>query len=277
MILIINNDKRMNYLSEYIRESGFDLAEYHRDSFNFDFNILKQTHYFILPFGGISESGQIANTNLRLTEEVLLSLPDDCIILTPIKYPKLVQLLNAVSRKCEVIFDYDEVAIYNSIPTAEGVIFNVIKNTEITIHQAEILVIGSGRTGITIARDLALLGAHVTVTFRKKKDEARLFEMGLNPIHVDLMVEDLKHYDVIVNTVPAMVLDEQALNNVQSECYIIDVSSKPGGVDFDYAKQIGIQAELAGSLPSIIAPKTAAYYLFRFVRNYIASNDKKGR
>lgn len=277
MILIINNDKRMNYLSEYIRDSGFDLAEYHRDSFNFDFNILKQTHYFILPFGGISESGQIANTNLRLTEEVLLSLPDNCIILTPIKYPKLVQLLNAVSRKCEVIFDFDEVAIYNSIPTAEGVIFNVIKNTEITIHQAEILVIGSGRTGITIARDLALLGAHVTVTFRKKKDEARLFEMGLNPIHVDLMVEDLKHYDVIVNTVPAMVLDEQALNNVQSECYIIDVSSKPGGVDFDYAKQIGIQAELAGSLPSIIAPKTAAYYLFRFVRNYIASHDKKGR
>lgn len=277
MILIINNDKRMNYLSEYIRDSGFDLAEYHRDSFNFDFNILKQTHYFILPFGGISESGQIANTNLRLTEEVLLSLPDDCIILTPIKYPKLVQLLDAVSRKCEVIFDFDEVAIYNSIPTAEGVIFNIIKNTEITIHQAEILVIGSGRTGVTIARDLALLGAHVTVTFRKKKDEARLFEMGLNPIHVDLMVEDLKHYDVIVNTVPAMVLDEQALNNVQSECYIIDVSSKPGGVDFDYAKQIGIQAELAGSLPSIIAPKTAAYYLFRFVRNYIASNDKKGR
>lgn len=277
MILIINNDKRMNYLSEYIRDNGFDLAEYHRDSFNFDFNILKQTHYFILPFGGISESGQIANTNLRLTEEVLLSLPDDCIILTPIKYPKLVQLLDAVSRKCEVIFDFDEVAIYNSIPTAEGVIFNIIKNTEITIHQAEILVIGSGRTGVTIARDLALLGAHVTVTFRKKKDEARLFEMGLNPIHVDLMVEDLKHYDVIVNTVPAMVLDEQALNNVQYECYIIDVSSKPGGVDFDYAKQIGIQAELAGSLPSIVAPKTAAYYLFRFVRNYIASNDKKGR
>lgn len=277
MILIINNDKRMNYLSDYIRESGLDLVEYHRESFSFDFNILKQTHYFILPFGGISESGQIANTNLRLTEEVLLSLPDDCTILTPIKYPKLIQLLAAVPRKCEIIFDYDEVAIYNSIPTAEGVIFNIIKNTDITIHQAEILVIGSGRTGITIARDLNLLGAHVTVTFRKKKDEARLFEMGLTPIHIDLMVEDLQHFDVIVNTVPAMVLDERALNHVKSDCYIIDVSSKPGGVDFDYAKQIGVEAELAGSLPSIVAPKTAAYYLFRFVRNYITSDHIKGR
>ncbi|MTK84078.1 dipicolinate synthase, partial [Turicibacter sanguinis] len=36
-------------------------------------------------------------------------------------------------------------------------------------------------------------------------------------------------------------------------------------------------AELAGSLPSIVAPKTAAYYLFRFLTNYIATADKKGR
>lgn len=265
----------MNYLSEYIRDGGLDLVQYHRDSVSFDFHILKETHYFILPFGGISESGQIANTHLRLTEEVLLSLPEDCVILTPIRYPKLMELLTKVPRKCEVIFDYDEVAIYNSIPTAEGVIYNIIKNTDITIHQAEILVIGSGRTSLTIARDLKALGACVSVTFRKKRDEARLFEMGLQPIHVDLMVEDLQHYDVIVNTVPALVLDEKALDHVNKNCYIMDVSSKPGGVDFDYAKQLGIQAELAGALPSIVAPKTAAYYLFRFVRDYIALNGKK--
>ena len=275
MILLINNDKRMNYLSEYIRDGGLDLVQYHRDSVSFDFHILKETHYFILPFGGISESGQIANTHLRLTEEVLLSLPEDCVILTPIRYPKLMELLTKVPRKCEVIFDYDEVAIYNSIPTAEGVIYNIIKNTDITIHQAEILGIGSGRTSLTIARDLKALGAYVSVTFRKKRDEARLFEMGLQPIHVDLMVEDLQHYDVIVNTVPALVLDEKALDHVNKNCYIMDVSSKPGGVDFDYAKQLGIQAELAGALPSIVAPKTAAYYLFRFVRDYIALNGKK--
>ena len=275
MILLINNDKRMNYLSEYIRDGGLDLVQYHRDSVSFDFHILKETHYFILPFGGISESGQIANTHLRLTEEVLLSLPEDCVILTPIRYPKLMELLTKVPRKCEVIFDYDEVAIYNSIPTAEGVIYNIIKNTDITIHQAEILVIGSGRTSLTIARDLKALGAYVSVTFRKKRDEARLFEMGLHPIHVDLMVEDLQHYDVIVNTVPALLLDEKALNHVNKNCYVMDVSSKPGGVDFDYAKQLGIQAELAGALPSIVAPKTAAYYLFRFVRDYIALNGKK--
>ena len=102
----------------------------------------------------------------------------------------MLELLEIVPRKYEVIFDHDEVAIYNSIPTAEGVLYHIIKNTDITIHQAEILVIGSGRIALTIARDLKALGAYVSVTFRKKKDEARLFEMGLNPIHIDLMVSD---------------------------------------------------------------------------------------
>ncbi|MGL4374782.1 MAG: NAD(P)-dependent oxidoreductase, partial [Turicibacter sp.] len=180
-------------------------------------------------------------------------------------------------RKCEIIFDYDEVAIYNSIPTAEGVIYNIIKNTDITIHQAEILVVGAGRTGQTIARDLKALGANVSVTFRSKKDEARIFEMGITPIHIGLMVEDLHHYDVIVNTVPVLLFDQKALDSVKQEVYVIDVSSKPGGVDFEYANKIGINAELAGSLPSIVAPKTAAYYLFRFIRDYIATDVKKER
>ncbi|HAX72603.1 MAG TPA: dipicolinate synthase [Firmicutes bacterium] len=275
MILIINNDKRMNYLSEYILESGLDLIQYHCDSHDFDSNILSKTLYFILPFGGISADGKIANTNLYLTEEVLTLLPKNCTILTPIKYPTLVKLLNIVPRKCEIIFDYDEVAIYNSIPTAEGVIYYIIKNTDITIHQAEILVVGAGRCGQTIASDLKALGANVTVTFRKKKDEARLYEMGVTPMHVDLMLGDLHHYDVIVNTVPVLLFNEQVLDHVKRDCYIVDVSSKPGGVDFEYAKRIGINAELAGSLPSIVAPKTAAYYLFRFIRDYIAKNATK--
>ena len=38
-----------------------------------------------------------------------------------------------VNDNRKVVLDYDEVAIYNSIPTAEGVIYNIIKNTDITI------------------------------------------------------------------------------------------------------------------------------------------------
>ena len=276
MILIINNDKRMNYLAEYIRDFGMDLIEYRNDSADFDLNALKEVNYLILPFGGIGADGKIAQTSLYLTNHVLKALPKDCTIFTPIKYPKLLELTKEEPRKIECIFDYDEVAIYNSVPTAEGVIYNIIKNTDITIHQADILVIGAGRCGQTIARDLKALGARVTVTYRKVVDESRLFELGLIPLHIDYFVEDLQHFDVVINTVPVFILDSKALDRLQKDCYVIDIASKPGGTDFEYAKSIGINAELAGSLPSIVAPKTAAYYLFKFINSYIAK-DKKGR
>lgn len=266
----------MNYLADYIRDSGLDISRYHHNVEEFSEKTLAETKYFILPFGGISEDGQIADTNLYLTVEVLKTLPEDCIILTPIKYPKLMDLLESVPRKCEIIFDYDEVAIYNSIPTAEGVIYHIIKNTDITIHQANILVIGSGRCGKTVARALKAIGAHVTVTYQKGEDGARLFELGFHPLHLNFLTADLHYYDVIVNTAPALVLNKKALAGVKKDGYIIDISSKPGGVDFDYAKELNIKAELAGSLPSMVAPKTAAYYLFRFIRDYITANAKKG-
>ena len=276
MILLINNDKRMNYLAEYIRQSGLDLMEYRSEAKGFDLNALKEVDYFILPFGGLAADGRIAATDLYFTEEVMEVLKKECTILSPIKYPRLMELLKKRPLKFDCIFDYDEVAIYNSIPTAEGVIFNIIKNTEITIHQSNILVVGAGRCGITLARDLKALGANVVVTYRKKADESRLFELGLEPLFMEDYLKELPKFDVIINSVPAMVLDKEALDLLQAECYILDIASKPGGTDFEYAKSLGLNAELAGALPSIVAPKTAAYYLFRFIDHYIGK-DKKGK
>ena len=272
MILLISNDKRMAYLSQYLKTLDVDVCVYDNQALAFDLNMMQEVEYLILPFGGLSETGQIANTSLILTKEVLNAMPRHATIFTPIRYPKLIALLTEVSRTLEVIFDHDEVAIYNSIPTAEGVVYHMIQQTNATIHQSKVLVVGAGRTGMTIARTLKALGAQVSVTYRQEKDAARLFEMGVEPVHIDSMVKTLSSYETIVNTVPVMLFSKTELDQVNQACYIIDVSSKPGGVDFEYAKKVGIIAELTGSLPSYIAPKTAAYYLFKFIQNYMMTN-----
>ena len=263
----------MAYLGQYLKTLEGEVVVYDNQMLTFNFDQLKRADYLILPFGGISETGQIANTSLVLTREVLHALPRHATILTPIRYPKLVALLTEVPRAVEVIFDHDEIAIYNSIPTAEGVVYHMIQQTDVTIHQSIVLVVGAGRTGMTIARTLKALGADVSVTYRQEKDAARLFEMGVKPIPIQDMTKTLPTYDVIVNTVPVLLFSKVELDQVNTSSYIIDVSSKPGGVDFEYAKEVGITAELAGSLPSYIAPKTAAYYLFKFIQNYMMKND----
>ena len=42
-----------------------------------------------------------------------------------------------------------------------------------------------------------------------------------------------------------MVLDKKRLEKVKKDCIIIDLASKPGGVDFEVAEKNGIKAILA--------------------------------
>ena len=55
--------------------------------------------------------------------------------------------------------------------------------------------------------------------------------------------------DLIINTIPSRILDHEKLEMIGKECLVIDLASKPGGVDFDKAKLIGIKVIRALSLP----------------------------
>ncbi|HBQ26179.1 MAG TPA: dipicolinic acid synthetase subunit A, partial [Syntrophomonas sp.] len=76
------------------------------------------------------------------------------------------------------IIEMDEIAILNSIPTAEGAIQIAMEETPITIHGSKTCVIGFGRTAITLARTLKALGSDVTVVARNLGQLARAYEMG---------------------------------------------------------------------------------------------------
>ena len=62
---------------------------------------------------------------------------------------------------------------------------------------------------------------------------------------------------MIFNTVPAVILNEKCLNQIKNDALIIDLASKPGGVDFDTAGKLGLKVVWALSLPGKIAPVTS--------------------
>jgi dipicolinate synthase subunit A len=61
----------------------------------------------------------------------------------------------------------DDVAIYNSISTAEGALLMAIQHTDITIHGSRCMVLGLGRIGLTLADMLHRLGAYVKTEVQK--------------------------------------------------------------------------------------------------------------
>ena len=70
------------------------------------------------------------------------------------------------------IMKREELAVLNTISTAEGAIEIAIANTNKILHGSKVLVLGFGRIGKVLARKLAGLSAKVTCAARKDEDLA---------------------------------------------------------------------------------------------------------
>ena len=163
---------------------------------------------------------------------------------------------SAREKGCRVYdyFEREELAVKNAVPTVEGAIQIAMEELPTTLFGSRVLVIGYGRIGRLLAHRLKGLGARVTVSARSFRDLAWIEAYGYCAEHTDQLAGWLCSYDLIINTVPAQVLGEAALEDVSSDCLIIDLASRPGGVDFESAAALGLKVIWALSLPGKVAP-----------------------
>ena len=97
----------------------------------------------------------------------------------------------------------------------------------------------------------------MSVAARKYEQLAWAQAMGFGGEHLAHLKGWLCCYDLIVNTVPARVLGREELEDVRPDCLILDLASKPGGVDLHTAGELGLTVVWALSLPGKVAPVTA--------------------
>ena len=169
------------------------------------------------------------------------------------------------------IVDYlhrDELAVYNAVPTAEGAIQLAMEELPITIHGARCLVTGYGRIAQALARRLGGLDADVTVAARKFADIARAESQGHTGVEI-AHLDDAGDFDVIFNTVPALIFDRSRLEKLEKTTLLIDLASRPGGVDFNVAAELQIKTIWALSLPGRVAPKSSGLFIKDTLLNMI--------
>ena len=145
----------------------------------------------------------------------------------------------------------------NTLPTAEGAIQIALEELPITLQGCRTLVLGYGRLGRALAPRLTALGAKVSVAARKWSDLAWIEAAGCTAEHSGELRGWLCAFDLIINTVPTRLLGEEALAELKPGCLVIDLASKPGGVDWEAARRLGVRTVWALSLPGKVAPVTA--------------------
>ena len=183
--------------------------------------------------------------------------------------PEVYEMANDEYIEIIDIMKREELAVLNTIATAEGTIQIAIENTNKIIHGSEVLILGFGRIGKVLARKLAGLSAKVTCAARKDEDLAWIQAYGHKATNINTIGENLRQYDIIINTVPHIILNEERLKYVKNDCLLIDLASNPGGIDKKAIKDNQLKFVWALSLPGKVAPTTSAEFIKDTIYNII--------
>lgn len=169
----------------------------------------------------------------------------------------------------------DDVAILNAISTAEGAVAEAIIRSDINLHQSNCLVTGFGRCARVLAKKLGGLDARVTVAARSRDARVSAQAYGYDAVSFEQLEGQLNRFDYIFNTIPAVILGADQLKCLNPQVTIIDIASAPGGIDFEAAKKLHINAVLCPGLPGRYAPQTSGVILADAIENILKTKTEK--
>lgn len=176
-----------------------------------------------------------------------------------------------INNKTKIIdlMEQEELTILNTIATAEGTIQVAIENTERNIQESKVLVLGFGRVAKVVAKKFKALDAYVTCAARKPEDMAWIKTLGYESTNINNIGENLKYFDIIINTVPQIILTKKELRYINNNAIVIDLASKPGGIDQDAAKELKVKYIWALALPGKVSPVTSAEFIQNTIYNIL--------
>lgn len=272
--LIIGGDKRNFKLAELLKKDGHEVKTYGLEKIELQTcectqkieNIMQHFDAIIgpIPFTNNEETlnAPYSEKNILL-KELLPILKEQTLIAGPIS-ETLKQ--NMLEQKIKVInlMKIEELVIYNTIATAEGAIKVAIENSEINLHESKILILGFGRVAKTLANRLKGLSQNITCAARKQSDFALIETLGFKTQNINEL-KQLNEYDIIINTVPQVVLNQVCIENINNDALYIELASKPGGIEQELIKTLDFKYISAQGLPGKVAPLASAKYIKQII------------
>lgn len=132
----------------------------------------------------------------------------------------------------------------------EGILKVIIENTQITIHKANICLVGQGTIGTLLTRTLVALGARVSVAARSPVQRASAHAMGAESYTLEQLPDILLVMDVIIGSVPKQLIGPELLGVVKPDALLVDVAAPPGTFDRVTAGTMGIKTVWARGMGS---------------------------
>lgn len=159
--------------------------------------------------------------------------------------------------------------VKNACLTAEGALAYVVLNTDDSIRGMPVLVLGYGRVGKSVTKLLKDNYASVSVATDDPTEYAIASIFADNVYKLSGYAKHVGEYKAIINTVPIQILEGDTLRNVDKNCFLLDLASAPGGIDFAAAAEMGLKFMHALGVPGKVCPHTAGVYIKDIILNHL--------
>lgn len=174
--------------------------------------------------------------------------------------PAVRELAEELGRPVYDYFSSEEFQSKNALPTAEGAVAILMRETDTTVAGMPVAVTGYGRVSCALCELLYAMRAKVTVAARKERDLADAAARGYATVPIgepEGLIALCRGQSAIFNTVPARIFSENIIREMKKDMLLIDLASAPGGVDANAAGKHGVRVIWALSIPGKYAPVTA--------------------
>lgn len=269
--LILGGDNRSLYLGEYLENQGYQVCYYafnNTECYNSLEEAVGSCDVIILPLpftrDRLTLNSPMFDESVTISEISALLSSKKLVFGGQLPKSFCEELESKSCAYCDY-FLLEELAIYNAVPTAEGVVQILAEELPVTIHGMKCAVLGYGKVGKVLANTLKALGAEVTVFARRQSAFAEIYANSAVPKPFDALVREDNDFDALINTVPAKVVGGEQLSRLRGDCLLVEVASAPFGIDFQAAKERAFRVVKASSLPGKVAPKTAGEIIGRSI------------
>ena len=276
-VLFLGGDKRQLEIINHLFLNGhkIDVVGYEKANLNDEISKkvideinISDYKVVFLPISGVKDDFLVAcdfsDDKIKLPKNLFCDLDNKSLIFTGIHTKNLDEMLKIADKNVIALMDEADVKKANSIPTVEGIIGDLVYNTDYTINGANIFILGYGNVGTVLTEKLKALGANITVGVLLFEEYKKLTDNNVNCIYTNnklLMNQVMQDNEIIINTVPDLIINKDYLKVVNKNAYILDISSDPHGVNFDSANELQIKNKLLLGIPAKVAPKTAGQIL----------------
>jgi len=251
LFVIFGSDSRFEYTKKALTQKGFEAVSYTEA-----YGGRKRALVLPLPFSRDMKSVNLPSAqNAVFLDDIVTSLKGGEHVFGGMMTEEFAAECRAKGAVC---FDYydEELILKNAELTAFGLI-RLLEEMKLEKATCKFAVTGFGRTAKAISNALEANGLDFTVTARSEEAESTAKSMNFSFVKLDSFTDKSGEFDIIINTVPALIFDRQKLSALNAGAIIIDIASAPFGVKKEDAEACNIKLIRALGLPGKYAPDKA--------------------